>query len=88
MCYVIKIWGFLTPLPFLITFSTERNQKLPFYDPPPPAPFCDYVVHGCSLKFIIKHILGRQSLSMFGILFVFEHALETSNVSEGIIRTV
>ena len=35
--------GFLTPVPFVITFSTERNQKLPFSDPPP---FCDYVIHG------------------------------------------
>ena len=43
----IKIWGFLNPLPFVITFSTERNQKLSISDPPPP--FCDYVIHGCSL---------------------------------------
>ena len=25
----------LPPLPFVITFSTERNQNLPFCDPPP-----------------------------------------------------
>ena len=49
MYYVIKILGFLTPPPppFAITFSTERNQKLPFSDPPP-SPLCDYVIHGCS----------------------------------------
>ena len=29
MYYVIKILDFLTPLPFVITCSTERNQKLP-----------------------------------------------------------
>ena len=28
---LINIWGFLT---FAITFSTERNQKLSFSDPP------------------------------------------------------
>ena len=30
MYYEIKIWGFLTlpPVSFVITFSTERNQKL------------------------------------------------------------
>ena len=27
------IWGFLAPPFFVITFSTERNQKLPFSDP-------------------------------------------------------
>jgi hypothetical protein len=31
MYYVIKIWGFLTPqpppIPFVITFSVERNQS-------------------------------------------------------------
>ena len=34
MYYVIKILGFLTPhpSPFVITLSTERNQKLPFSD--------------------------------------------------------
>ena len=31
MYYVIKISVFLTPLPFEITFSTERNQKLPLW---------------------------------------------------------
>ena len=36
MYYAIKIWGLLTPLPFMITFSIERKQKLPFPDPPPP----------------------------------------------------
>ena len=38
MYYVIKILGFLTlpPPPFVITFSTECNQKLPFSDPPLP----------------------------------------------------
>ena len=38
MYYVIKILGFLTPspLPFVITFSTECNQKLSFSDPPSP----------------------------------------------------
>ena len=30
MYYVIKIWGFLTPPLFVITFSTERNQEIPF----------------------------------------------------------
>ena len=32
MYYLIKIWGFLTPhpLPFVIIFGTEHNQKLPF----------------------------------------------------------
>ena len=35
MYYVIKIWGFLTPLPFVITFSSEHNQQLSFSDPPP-----------------------------------------------------
>ena len=46
MYYVIKIWGFLTisPLPFVITFSNERNQKLPFSDPPPLL----LITHGCS----------------------------------------
>ena len=28
--------GFSDPLPFVITFSTERNQKLPFSDNPLP----------------------------------------------------
>ena len=42
MYYVIKILCFLTPPPppFVITFSTARNQKSPFSDPPPP-PFGD-----------------------------------------------
>ena len=37
MYYVIKILGFLAPPPppFVITFSTERNQKLPFSAPSP-----------------------------------------------------
>ena len=62
MYYVIKIWGFLTPppFPFVITFSTERNQKLPFSDPP--SPLCDYVIHGCSL------ILCRRNHMYFRIL--------------------
>ena len=39
MYYVIMILGYLSPPPgppppFVITFSTERNQKLPFSDPP------------------------------------------------------
>ena len=50
MYYVIVIWGFLTPTPlrFVITLSTERNQKLPFSDPPPL--FCDYVIRGWSFE--------------------------------------
>ena len=43
MYYVIKILGFLTPLPFMITFSNKHNQKLPFSDPLPLLPFCNYV---------------------------------------------
>ena len=35
MYYVTMFLGFLTPLPFLITFSSEPNQKLPFSDPSP-----------------------------------------------------
>ena len=34
MYYLIKVLGFLTPLLFVITFSTELNQKLPFSDFP------------------------------------------------------
>ena len=38
--------GFSDSLPFVITFSTERNRKLRFSDPS--SPFFDYVIHGCS----------------------------------------
>ena len=38
MYYVIMIWSFLTPLPFVITFSNDLNQTLPFTEPRPPSP--------------------------------------------------
>ena len=66
MYYVIIIWGFLTPVPFVITFSTERNQKLPFSDPHPHTLFCDYVIHGSSLRQVIKEMSsGRMWLYLF-----------------------
>lgn len=35
MYFVTKIWDFLTtsPIPFVITYSTERNQEFKFSDP-------------------------------------------------------
>ena len=39
MYYVIMILGLLTPLPFVITFSTERFKNCHFLPPS----FCDYV---------------------------------------------
>ena len=37
-------FGLSDPLPFVITFSTKRNQKLPFSDPPPPSPLPSFVI--------------------------------------------
>ena len=64
------------PLPFVITFSTERDQKLPFSDPASPIHYCvftkgggcDYVLHGWSLRrcfFMILNNLVRFTTNGF-----------------------